>query len=347
MAAPRNAAQLVFELIADNGEARASAAATQNYRDYLDLRHLTRSTLHDSLAVPQLNAPVGIPFAGGVAPAANQQNDPAASTAQAQALQNNAPFNPPPPYLPQPAPPTPRTLPITIPQTLQTLLGGATCNDTIGGYRNRPNVPVGGVRPCPNRAATAWGPGTVPTRLCANPNPQTHPASPPGTFRVCHTCEHENWTNRLRWVMQDLYLERRAIMCKKCSLAFKARHPNGTAGPGRYELCGCLREMRQGWFCFECMNEVEGRVMAVGADAKRRLLRTHRVRNRRTGRKEVRFVDNNLPGNVRQFPACPTPGCGGRAWTRVHTEPPDLGLTRFMNRRAADMCLCCGGGRCM
>lgn len=337
MAGVPNLAQQVLQLLAESGEARASLAPHQNYRDYLNLRHVNRITLHVSFAVPQRNPPAGAPFTGQM----DNRRAAVAAPAQPAAGGQNVPptathgFNPPMPYFPRPTPIVPRTIPTTIPPTLQMQLGALTCNDTIGSYHGV-TIPPGAV-PCPNRLPTAWGPGTAPVRFCQATHPQTHEPSPPDTFRVCRTCQQANWHNRAQMVWVDLE-QRRAICCKRCSQRIKSQHPNSTpAHP--FDGCTCRATMAVNWLCFDCMNMNERWTLTYGSFRLERLKRSHKVRDRKAGRKKivVRWDDSSPRNrNVRTHAACPMPGCAERASTRKPTDPM-VGLSTWAKRDAATM----------
>lgn len=78
-------------------------------------------------------------------------------------------------------------------------------------------------------------------------------------------------------------------------------------------------------------------MMDRGAFTKRRLLTTQRVKDRKTGKVKPE-VKNTV---VRKWPACPTPGCGRKAFIKVHTEASQ-GAGNYGSADSAVRCLMCG-----
>ena len=316
----------VFRTIAGSGELSNTFFHNLNYRDILSFRHISRGTLSNTLAVPQRNPPPNVSFTGHVVPLVNT-NPPPHPPSTSLAGQT---FNPPAPYSAPQSQAGPQILPNNIPLPLQTQLQGVSCNDQ----------PLNGI--CPNRHACAWGPGYVPAnRFCQERNPQTHARSPPGAHRVCMACYLTNWADltSVREELQSL----RATLCKKCSLRENKKHPNATSAEP-VNLCRCADRVEAGYKCKNCMQENKRLVLAKGDATLRRLMRTHKIMDRKTRRKKL-VVNTKL----RTHAACPKSGCGEPAWNLKGGRARHVnlsGLATKANEHAADMCLCCREVRC-
>ena len=198
---------------------------------------------------------------------------------------------------------------------------GAGCNESAR-YTNQQGHLAW--RPCTN------GPlRPVQMRWCDKPLPTWHGG--PMNHNVCYPCYDDAFYGREVAIKQNLE-QRRSIQCKRCSLRQRRLHP----GLGTYQTCDCLEHIQAGWKCRRCFDDIKDTRFAVGDWRSDRLLRCHKVTDKRTKRKKIVYKD---PPRVRE--ACATPNCGGAPWT-----VPGFQRSRWRptsHPKATFMCLNCNG----
>lgn len=156
---------------------------------------------------------------------------------------------------------------------------------------------------------------------------------PPSYHDVCEHCKHNAYQLRLPIIRQNLQ-SRLTIQCKRCSQTQRRLNPNPPLQG--HEACDCMEHINAGWKCSNCYLEVMNGRFAAGTFRSNRLLRCHKVTDKRTKRKVLVYKD---PRRTRE--ACPTRNCGAVPWTgpafhRVPGQP-------ISHPQATFMCLNCDG----
>lgn len=164
---------------------------------------------------------------------------------------------------------------------------------------------------------------------CDKPLPTWHGG--PMNHNVCEFCKEDERAARTDRIFQNLAL-RMAIQCKRCSQAQRRLHPN--PDPMGDFTCECVEHINAGWKCKRCYDDVMHTRIGVGELRSWRLLRSHKVTDKRTKRKKIVYGD---PTRVRE--ACPTPNCAATPWT----VPPFQRDSRdpVSHPEATFMCLNC------
>lgn len=208
------------------------------------------------------------------------------------------------------------------PQLVRQYLG-ARCNESVPFTNPQGNLAE---RPCTN------GPlAPVKMQWCDQPLPTWHGG--PMNHNVCDPCRGRDFTPRKNAVLQNL-VQRFSIQCKRCSQTQRRLHPD--PGPEFYQTCDCMDHIMDGYKCRRCYEAVMDTRFAVGEWRSGRLLRCHKVTDKRTKRKKIVYKD---PPRVRE--ACATPNCAGTPWTiPAFKRVPGQSIS---HPKATFMCLNCHG----
>ncbi|MCJ1266582.1 hypothetical protein MMC22_006467 [Lobaria immixta] len=175
----------------------------------------------------------------------------------------------------------------------------------------------------------------VTMRWCDKPLPTWHGG--PMNHNVCLRCLHNAFFPR-EIVIRNNLEQRCSIQCKRCSQTQRRLHPDPGPHPYQtpYQTCDCMEHIQAGWKCKRCFDDVMDTRFAVGEWRSGRLLRCHKVTDKRTKRKKIVYKD---PPRVRE--ACATPNCGAAPWTipGFRRAPGQ----KISHPEATYMCLNCNG----